>query len=127
MASERQVYKGFSFNSPNLILNNEPLVNENLVTHLNTELASRFHMMQYGTTINNMISEPIDNTLLYDFKTQVDDVVEYDPRVTLNKDVDVLADYEANTVAGVVDLTYNILGSSDIFNFAVNMITQTNE
>lgn len=127
MASQKQVYKGFSFNSSNFILNNEPLVNENLVTNINTNLNTRYHMPQWGTTINSMVSDPIDNTLLFNFKTELDEVINYDPRVVLNREINVLADYEANSVAGIVDLTYLILKSADIFNFAINMVDRTNE
>lgn len=111
------LYKGFSFNQKDFKLYDINLVEENILTHINTSLNTRVHMPLFGTAINDMIGENMDQETMFFFQNDISNAIEYDPRVTLDDEVRVIANYDDNTLGAAASMKYKILNQSDILTF----------
>jgi phage baseplate assembly protein W len=81
------IYKGFSFfryqYDKSIVTTDIELVKTDLYNHIFTKKGSRIKMASFGTTIPDMLFEPLVEDLLYELQGQLEYVFNYDPRVEL--------------------------------------------
>lgn len=82
-----------------------PLVERNLINHIFTKKGSRLMMPSFGTTIPDKLFEPLTQSVLNDIKTELQAVINYDPRVSL-RNLSIVPDYDKNSVTCTIDVNY---------------------
>lgn len=102
-------YKGFSFfqyeYNKSIIQTDVRLVETDLYNHIFTRRGSRVKMPSFGTSIPDMLFEPLDEELLQQIQTEIEAVFAYDPRVTQNS-IAIYPFYDTHSVYVVADLYY---------------------
>lgn len=88
------------------------LVKVNLLNHIFTRRGERIMMPDFGTTIPDMMMEPLTSDLIDELQQQITYVFSYDPRVTLNN-MDIRTYYDAGLVEVLVSITV-ILNSGSV-------------
>lgn len=103
------IYKGFSFlnyeYNKSFILTDIDLVNRDLYNHIFTKVRDRVKMPRFGTTIPDMLFEPLTEDLLFDIDSQLRTVFNYDPRVEL-LDLNIYPFYDTQEVYASANLRY---------------------
>lgn len=111
-------YKGFSFlryqYDKSIIATDIQLVKTDLYNHIFTKTKSRVKMPKWGTTIPDMLFEPLTEDLLFDIQSQLEYVFNYDPRVELLS-LNVYPFFDTQTVYAVADLKYIELDITERF------------
>lgn len=105
-------YIGFSSTAKNLQLTDKDLINRDLLNHIYTLRGERVMLPNFGTRIPLLAFEPLDEQTLAAVKEDLQDVVNYDPRVEL-LDISVLALPNNNAIIALLDLRYVELGFSE--------------
>ncbi len=112
------VYKGFSFfryqYDKSIIVTDVNLVKNDLYNHIFTRKGDRVKMPTFGTTIPDMLFEPLTEDLLFQIDRQLRDAFAYDPRVELLS-LDIYPFYDQQTVYVVAELRYIELDITDRF------------
>ena len=116
---KRGLYKGFSsfqyeYNKSFKLLDVE-IVKRDLLNHIFTRLGERVDLPTFGTRISDMLMEPMDEETLDIIQTDVNTVIDYDPRVELQGDVVMTVDYDNHAVTFQATLYYVELNLSDLF------------
>ena len=107
------IFKGFNTidnNKAPFNLTDEDLIKRDLLNHFYTKRGERFMRPNFGSIIHDIIMNPLDGMTVSDIKEDVERIIESDSRVNLD-DIRVLV--EDQTVRCEVDITFNILKSSD--------------
>ena len=121
----KPLYKGFSsFESQRnktFQLNDIELVNLDLLNHIFTRKGERLMMGDFGTNIKDLTFEPLDNDTLELIQEELETVFNYDPRVTLIK-IDIVPDYDNNSVIFISTLRYIELNLVDKFNLNIQFV-----
>ena len=107
------IFKGFNTidnNKAPFNLTDEDLIKRDLLNHFYTKRGERFMRPNFGSIIHDIIMNPLDGMTVSDIKEDVEKIIESDSRVNLD-DIRVLV--EDQTVRCEVDITFNILKSSD--------------
>lgn len=112
------LYKGFSFfryqYDKSIVVTDVILVKNDLYNHIFTRKGDRVKMPRFGTTIPDMLFEPLTEDLLFQIDTQLREAFAYDPRVELIS-LDIIPLYDQHTVYAVADLRYVELDITDRF------------
>ena len=114
------LYKGISFKnwqkSKSFKLTDVDLVKQDLINHIFTRRGERVGQRGFGTIIQDLLFEPLDENTVVLVADQIRAVIEYDPRVSLRSDNDfiVRADYDNSRVVVAARLYYIELGLYDI-------------
>lgn len=82
-----------------------PLVERNLINHIFTRKGSRVMMPNFGTTIPDKLFEPLTQANIDSIKSELQAVVNYDPRVQL-RSLSVNPDYDKGSLTCSIDLYY---------------------
>jgi phage baseplate assembly protein W len=82
-----------------------PLVERNLLNHIFTRKGSRRMMGSFGTTIPDLLFEPLTDDAIDTIKSEITTVVKYDPRVSLQY-LKVTPNYEKHSITCEVTLYY---------------------
>ncbi len=110
------VYKGFSTkqyqNDKNFVMTDMELVKEDLVNHIFTRKGERVRMAQFGTTIPDLVFEPLTEQLVAAVYAELKAVFLYDPRVEL-VDMVVIPLFDESAVVALADLNYIELNKND--------------
>lgn len=81
------LYKGFSSfefqKNGTFLLTDTELVKLDLLNHIFTRRGERVMMPNFGTSIPDLVFEPITEDLLEQIQDEITTVIEYDPRVSL--------------------------------------------
>lgn len=105
-------YSGFSsvnfIKDKNFKLTNINLIKQDLLNHIFTRKGERVNMYDWGTRIPDLLNEPLDDISLSIVEEDLDYVLNYDPRITLN-DLTVIPLYEEKAIMAFSDITYNYL------------------
>jgi phage baseplate assembly protein W len=114
---EKIIYKGVTFSNyrkdKTFRLNNLELVKQDLLNHIFTRKGERVMMPDFGTRIQDLIMEPLDEFNLLKIRQDLYNVFNYDPRVKiLNFQVNPL--YEEKAVVAIAELKYIELDLTDI-------------
>jgi phage baseplate assembly protein W len=112
------LYKGFSsfqfeYNKSFRLMNKE-IVKRDLLNHIFTRLGERVEMPTFGTRIPDMLMEPMDSTSLDIIESDVENVITYDPRVQLNGQITVIADFDNHSVRISAPIYYVELNLNDL-------------
>ena len=82
---KRNLYRGFSsrmfMKNRSFVLNDIELVKQDLLNHIWTRLGERPRQPKFGTSIPEMIFEPLDPDMVDEVERQLMAVFVYDPRV----------------------------------------------
>jgi phage baseplate assembly protein W len=87
------------------ILTDIQLVERNIQNHIFTKIGSRVMMPKFGSIIPDLLFEPMDEDTIFRCKTELEKVVNYDPRVKLNGIV-VTPLYDSNILNATISLYY---------------------
>ena len=116
------LYKGYSSfefeKSKTFTLRDVELVKLDLLNHIFTQRGTRIMMPTFGTTIPELTFEPLDDDTLDELYEQVKAVLDFDPRVEINKIV-IVPDYDTNSVVVEASLLYIELDTVDDFNLNI--------
>jgi len=118
----QNIYKGYSSfefeKNKTLALRDVELVKLDLLNHMFTQRGERIMMPNFGTTIRELVFEPMDGDTLDELYEQVKTVLDYDPRVEIIRLV-VVPDYDINSVVVEATLYYLELDTVDDFNLNI--------
>jgi len=115
------LYKGISFKNwqinKSFKLTDVELVKRDLMNHIFTRRGERVGQRGFGTIIQDLLFEPLDDNTVVLVSDQVRAVINYDPRVTLltENDFVVRVDFDNSRIVVAARLYYVELGLYDIF------------
>lgn len=87
------------------VLTDIQLVERNIMNHIFTKKGSRVMMPTFGSIIPELLFEPMDEDTIFRCKTELERIVNYDPRVKLNNIV-MTPVYDSNTLSATLNLYY---------------------
>lgn len=116
-------YRGFSShqylaNKQSMTLTDVSLVKRDLLNHIFTRRGERLMMPNFGTTIPDLLFEPIDEETIKEVRQQLTMVFNYDPRVSLI-DMAVYAVPDMNGIIASAVLQYIELDTVDRFDLHI--------
>ena len=103
------------------ILTDIQLVERNIQNHIFTKIGSRVMMPKFGSLIPDLLFEPMDEDTIFRCKTELEKVVNYDPRVKLNNII-VTPVYDSNTLNVTINLYYVELNVTQNMNFNLEFL-----
>jgi phage baseplate assembly protein W len=110
------LYQGFSTfefeNTGTFRLTDKELVKMDILHHIFTKKGERLYMPTFGTTIPDLVFEPLDNTTASEIEQQLREVINYDPRVELI-DIKTTIDSETHTLIAAMKINYIELNTVD--------------
>lgn len=123
------IYRGFSTRNylqtkQSFRLSDIDIVKRDLLNHIFTRIGERYNMPDFGTTIPDLVFEPLDETTIKQIQQQLTYVFNYDPRVQLIG-ISVIAVPEVNGVIASAVLQYIELDSVDRFDLHLEFNTTT--
>lgn len=83
-----RIYRGFSSNNPNArngVLYDVELIKQDIYNHFMTAKGERVMMPEFGSIIWDYLYEPLDETNKQIIEADAKEIIEQDPRVTLDK------------------------------------------
>ncbi len=87
MSQTQHLYKGYSsheyLQSKTFGLYDVKLVEMDILNYIFTPLGTRLRLPLFGTTIPNLLFEPLTESLISTVTTQMQNAINYDPRVQL--------------------------------------------
>lgn len=117
------LYRGFSSheytNKKMFGIKDVELVKLDLLNHIFTRKGERVMMPTFGTRIPDMAFEPLDELSIMVIEEDLNEVIRFDPRVALVQ-MNVMPDYDNNTITASVQLLYKELNIVD--NMDINII-----
>ena len=115
-------YKGFSSfefqDKKTFDLNDVEIVKMDLLNHIFTRRGERVMMPDFGTIIPDLLFEPLDEETVDIINDEVEDVLNYDPRVEI-VELDVQPNYDANAVTVAALVRYIELNTVELFDFNI--------
>lgn len=113
-------YSSFEFQaSKTYKLTDMELVKMDLLNHIFTKRGERVMMPTFGTSIPEMAFEPLDESTLEIIENDLQQVFDYDPRVSL-LNLAVVPNYDNNRVDVVARLYYVELNMTDDFELNIH-------
>lgn len=120
MALTKSRYKGFSSfefeRRKTFKLRDIELVKMDLLNHIFTKRGERVMMPTFGTVIPEMAFEPLDETTIDIVRSEVERVLDFDPRVNTLQ-IEVLPDYDNSSLyvgAQVLYIELNIVDNLEL-------------
>jgi phage baseplate assembly protein W len=104
------------------VLTDIKLVERNILNHIFTRKGERIMMPKFGTNIPYLVFEPLDQETIDQCRSELEAVVAYDPRVSLNS-IDVNADYDHNALTVTLSLFYIELNVTKNMNFNIEFVS----
>jgi phage baseplate assembly protein W len=118
----KTVYKGFSFKnyskSKFLNVNDVELIKQDLTNHLFTRKGERYGMPNFGTLIPDIIFEQMDEQTIQTVSSEIEFVLNYDPRVIVNS-FRVIPLYDESAIVAIADLDFVEINLNDIFHIVI--------
>ena len=79
-------FKGYStVSGRKQTLTDQDLVKQDLLNHLNTRLGERLMYPRFGTSIYDLIHDPLDSITEETILTEMQNIVKFDPRLKLDR------------------------------------------
>jgi phage baseplate assembly protein W len=103
------------------ILTDIQLVERNIMNHIFTKKGSRLMMPKFGSIIPDLLFEPMDEDTIFRCKSELEKVVNYDPRVKLNGII-VTPVYDSNVLNVTLNLYYIELNVTQNMNFNLEFL-----
>ena len=107
--------------SNTLKLTDIKLVERNIMNHIFTKKRTRLMMPDFGTTIPDMVFEPLDDDVIESVRSDIERVIAYDPRVRLLA-LNTSPNYDVGSLAISVSLQYIELNVIKDMNFNIEFI-----
>jgi len=114
------VYKGLSFKgwqrNKSFVVTDLELVKQDIINHIYTRQGERVTLRGFGTTIQDMLFEPLDEKTIIPINMQIRAVIAFDPRVTLlsEEDYEFTVDYTNRRISVNALLYYLELDMTDM-------------
>lgn len=114
------LYKGFSFKNwqrnKSFILTDVALVKQDLLNHIFTRRGEKVSQRGFGTVIQDLLFEPFDDNTIVLMVDQIKSVINFDPRVVLESDSDLIvrSDFDSSRLVISAKLFYVELDLTDI-------------
>lgn len=122
----KKLYRGFStknfLKSKSFRLYDAELVKEDILRHIFTSLRSRPFVPEFGSIINTIIFQPLDEETVEEIFTDIQRVLESDPRVAI-VEYNVIPNEETSTVLIAAVLNYIELNFTDRFDLNLQFET----
>jgi len=116
------LYKGFSLQNYNtngsFSVTDLALVKRDILSHIWTRKGERVMMPDFGTTLMDIVFEPLDHTTVSTVREELRAVIEQDPRVEL-LELDVQPLYSTNSIVAIINLLYIELNTVDTINLNI--------
>jgi len=116
------LYKGFSLQNYNtngsFSVTDLALVKRDILSHIWTRKGERVMMPDFGTTLMDIVFEPLDHTTVTTVREELKAVIEQDPRVEL-LELDVQPLYSTNSIVAIINLLYIELNTVDTINLNI--------
>jgi len=116
------LYKGFSLQNYNtkgsFSVTDLALVKRDILSHIWTRKGERVMMPDFGTTLMDIVFEPLDHTSVTTVREELQAVIEQDPRVELLQ-LDVQPLYSTNSIVAIINLLYIELNTVDTINLNI--------
>jgi phage baseplate assembly protein W len=116
------VYKGFSsfefLAKKSFRLIDVELVKLDLLNHIFTSRGERVMMPNFGTSIPDMVFEPLDEDTIDRIEDELQLVFDYDPRVSLIS-LDIAENLATNSLIVAALLNYVELNTTELFDFNI--------
>jgi phage baseplate assembly protein W len=116
------VYKGFSTkqyqHDKNFVMTDMELVKEDLINHIFTRRGERPKMANFGTSLPDLVFEPLTAEVISRVDSELRTVLEYDPRVEI-VDMVVIPFFDEQAIVALIDLDYIELGVNDRLNLRI--------
>ena len=91
-------------------LSDEELIKRDLLNHFYTKRGERVMRANFGSIIHDIIMNPMDQMTETDVREDIERIIESDSRVRLD---DIKVVIEDHTIRCEVDISFNVLRSSD--------------
>jgi len=112
-------YSSFEFEaSGSFRLIDIELVKLDLLNHIFTRKGERVNMPRFGTSIPDLVFEPLDEETTDIIESELTFVFEYDPRVEL-LDLTVTPNADGNSITAAARLLYIELDTEDLMNLNI--------
>lgn len=112
----KDIYRGYSSfefeKNGTFSLKDIDLVKMDLLNHIFTRRGERIRMVEFGTTIPDLLFEPLTEDLLAELQDELVSVIDYDPRVEL-VDLSLIPNFDNNEVFVNMQLLYLELDTVD--------------
>ena len=109
-------YSSFEFEaSGSFRLIDIELVKLDLLNHIFTRKGERVNMPRFGTSIPDLVFEPLDEETLDTIESELTFVFDYDPRVEL-LDLTITPNADGNSITAAARLLYVELDTEDLMN-----------
>lgn len=120
--AKKGLYKGFSSfefqKSKSFRVEDVEAVKLDLLNHIFTRRGSRIKMPTFGTSIPDLVFEPLDNILIQQLEDELQEVFDYDPRVEVIS-LDITPYEDLNLVIATANLRYIELNIVDQMNINI--------
>jgi len=120
VALKKGLYRGFSSVAFELTKSFKLVdiqeVKNNLLNHIFTRRGDRVMQPEFGTSIPDLVFEPMDEIMLETLRDELEEVFNFDPRVTL-LDLQIIPYEDENRVQAIASLRYielNLVDDLDI-------------
>jgi len=116
------LYKGFSTANykanGSFSLTDIEIVKRDILSHIWTRKGERVMMPNFGTTLQDLMFEPLDNTTVNTVREELIEVIEHDPRVQL-LNMDVQPVHTDSAILVIITLRYIELDIVDTINLNI--------
>ena len=121
-------YVGFSslqyqYNK-DLILRDVNIIKQDILNNIYTRRGERVMMFAYGTSIPDLIFDPLDETTVYIVEEDITTVFNNDPRVQL-QELQVVPLYDQNALMVFANVYYTYLNYSDQMSIQINFASNS--
>jgi phage baseplate assembly protein W len=121
-------YVGFSslqyqYNK-DLIMRNVDIIKQDILNNIYTRRGERVMMFNYGTSIPDLMFDPLDDTTVYIVEEDITTVFKNEPRVQL-QDLRVIPLYDQNALMVFADVYYTYLNYSDQMSIQINFASSS--
>jgi len=116
------IYKGFAtvnyINNSSFALTDLDLVKQDILSHIWTTKGERVMMPNFGTTLQDILFEPLDNSTVNTVREELQAVIDLDPRVQL-LNLDVQAVQSSSSILAIINLLFIELDIVDSINLNI--------
>lgn len=116
------LYKGFSSfeyqENGTFKITDIELVKLDILNHIFTRRGERVRMPTFGTSVPDLVFEPLDDETIENLESELRLVFDYDPRVEL-LNLQVTPNYDLNSVTASARLRYVELDVTDLMNLNI--------
>ncbi len=126
MTARNGLYRGYSSfefeQTGSFKINDVELIKLDLLNHIFTRRGERVMMPRFGTSIPDLVFEPLDEETLDTLESELRIVIDYDPRVEL-LDLSIVEQADGNTVTAGIRIRCIELDTVELMNLNIEFGT----